>query len=90
MGRQSREQLEGFRSFGGAQSYPSRTKDKDDVDFSTGSVGPGVAITAFASLMQDYLKAHACWTRPARAASWATLATPNSTRQYLRVPDRGL
>ncbi|HET6969497.1 MAG TPA: transketolase, partial [Phenylobacterium sp.] len=53
MGRQSREQLEGFRSFGGAQSYPSRTKDKDDVDFSTGSVGLGVAITAFASLMQD-------------------------------------
>jgi pyruvate dehydrogenase E1 component len=58
MGRQSREQLEGFRSFGGAQSYPSRTKDKDDVDFSTGSVGLGVAITAFASLMQDYLEAH--------------------------------
>ena len=35
-GRQTREQLEGFRAFGGAQSYPSRTKDKDDVDFSTG------------------------------------------------------
>ena len=32
-----------FRAFGGAQSYPSRTKDKDDVDFSTGSVGLGVA-----------------------------------------------
>src|SRR3954464_5833560 len=58
MGRQSREQREGFRSFGGAQSYPSRTKDKDDVDFSTGSVGLGVAITAFASLMQDYLSGH--------------------------------
>src|SRR6201988_1973089 len=58
MGRQSREQLEGFRSVGGAQSYPSRTKDKDDVDFSTGSVGLGVAITAFASLMQDYLSGH--------------------------------
>ncbi|PZQ62245.1 MAG: transketolase [Phenylobacterium zucineum] len=58
MGRQTREQLENFRSFGGAQSYPSRTKDKDDVDFSTGSVGLGVAITAFASLMQDYLEGH--------------------------------
>lgn len=58
MGRQTREQMEAFRAFGGAQSYPSRTKDKDDVDFSTGSVGLGVAITAFASLMQDYLKAH--------------------------------
>ncbi|HWF77580.1 MAG TPA: transketolase [Caulobacteraceae bacterium] len=64
-GRQSREQLEGFRAFGGAQSYPSRTKDKDDVDFSTGSVGLGVSITAFASLTQDYLKAHG-WLDPKR------------------------
>ena len=46
MGNQSREKLENFRGFGGAQSYPSRTKDIDDVDFSTGSVGLGVAITA--------------------------------------------
>ena len=57
-GRQSREQLEGFRAFGGAQSYPSRTKDKDDVDFSTGSVGLGVAQTLFSSLVQDYVRAH--------------------------------
>ena len=35
LGRQDREQLELFRAMGGAQSYPSRTKDKDDVDFST-------------------------------------------------------
>lgn len=54
-GRQTRDQLERFRAFGGAQSYPSRTKDIDDVDFSTGSVGLGVAVTAFASLAQDYL-----------------------------------
>jgi pyruvate dehydrogenase E1 component len=58
LGNQSREQLEAFRGFGGAQSYPSRTKDKIPVDFSTGSVGLGVAITAFASLTQDYLVAH--------------------------------
>jgi pyruvate dehydrogenase E1 component len=38
------------------QSYPSRTKDRIPVDFSTGSVGLGVAITAFASLVQDYLR----------------------------------
>ena len=42
-GRQSREKLQNFRGFKGAQSYPSRTKDVDDVDFSTGSVGLGVA-----------------------------------------------
>ncbi|MGY4593854.1 pyruvate dehydrogenase E1 component [Bradyrhizobium sp. GM22.5] len=57
-GRQSREKLENFRGFKGAQSYPSRTKDVDDVDFSTGSVGLGVAQTLFASLVQDYVKAH--------------------------------
>jgi pyruvate dehydrogenase E1 component len=57
MGNQTREKIENFRGFGGAQSYPSRTKDIDDVDFSTGSVGLGVAITAFASMMQDYLAA---------------------------------
>ncbi|MEH6404974.1 MAG: hypothetical protein V7750_16475 [Sneathiella sp.] len=57
MGNQTKEKLENFRGFGGAQSYPSRTKDIDDVDFSTGSVGLGVAVTAFASIVQDYIKA---------------------------------
>jgi pyruvate dehydrogenase E1 component len=56
-GREPLEQLQRFRALGGAQSYPSRTKDQDDVDFSTGSVGLGVAMTAFASLTQDYLAA---------------------------------
>jgi pyruvate dehydrogenase E1 component len=55
-GRQSRANLERFRSLGGAQSYPSRTKDADDVDFSTGSVGLGVAVTSFAALVQEYLR----------------------------------
>jgi pyruvate dehydrogenase E1 component len=55
-GRQSRENLRRFRAYGGAQSYPSRTKDADDVDFSTGSVGLGVAMTSFAALVQDYLR----------------------------------
>ena len=54
-GRESRERLERFRSLGGAQSYPSRTKDDDDVDFSTGSVGLGAAQTVFAALARDYL-----------------------------------
>ena len=55
-GHQSRDKLERFRALGGAQSYPSRTKDEDDVDFSTGSVGLGVAQTLFASLVQDYVR----------------------------------
>ncbi|WP_136660076.1 transketolase [Nitratireductor sp. XY-223] len=57
LGKQSKEKLIDFRGYGGAQSYPSRTKDTDDVDFSTGSVGLGVAITAFASMVQDYVRA---------------------------------
>src|SRR6195256_460375 len=58
LGRQSRKKLEDFRGYKGAQSYPSRTKDSDDVDFSTGSVGLGVAQTLFSSLVQDYVRAH--------------------------------
>ena len=58
LGSQTREAMEAFRGFGGMQSYPSRTKDRIPVDFSTGSVGLGVAITAFASLVQDYCVAH--------------------------------
>ncbi len=56
LGKQTREKLERFRALGGAQSYPSRTKDTDDVDFSTGSVGLGVAITLFASIAQDFVR----------------------------------
>ena len=58
LGRQTQERLQAFRGYQGAQSYPSRTKDADDVDFSTGSVGLGVAQTLFASLTQDYVRAH--------------------------------
>ena len=53
-----KRRLENFRGYKGAQSYPSRTKDLDDVDFSTGSVGLGVAQTLFSSLMQDYVRVH--------------------------------
>ncbi|WP_226015724.1 transketolase [Novosphingobium sp. FKTRR1] len=58
LGNQSLEKMQNFRGLGGVQSYPSRTKDSIPVDFSTGSVGLGVAVTAFSSLVQDYLIAH--------------------------------
>jgi len=58
LGEQRREALERFRALGGAQSYPSRTKDTAPVDFSTGSVGLGAAMTLFASLTQDYVRLH--------------------------------
>lgn len=58
LGSQTLERLQAYRGLGGAQSYPSRTKDAIPVDFSTGSVGLGVAITAFSSMVQDYLIGH--------------------------------
>src|SRR5262245_32503529 len=58
LGEQTLDKLQNFRGYKGAQSYPSRTKDGDDVDFSTGSVGLGVAQTLFSSLVQDYVHAH--------------------------------
>ncbi|MBV8914944.1 MAG: transketolase, partial [Acetobacteraceae bacterium] len=58
LGRQTKEKMAGLRQMGGVQSYPSRTKDGPEVDFSTGSVGLGVALTSFTSLMQDYVRLH--------------------------------
>jgi pyruvate dehydrogenase E1 component len=58
LGRQTVEMMAGLRQVGGAQAYPSRVKDGGEIDFSTGSVGLGVAITSFAGLIQDYLRAH--------------------------------
>ena len=82
LGREPIEQLQNFRALGGAQSYPSRTKDKCGVDFSTGSVGLGAAMTLFASLTQDYVApARPGADRRSRRAGWSpSSATPSSTR----------
>lgn len=48
------EYLTELRAFKGLQAYPSRTKDPDPVDFSTGSVGLGAAAPAFAALSHTY------------------------------------
>jgi pyruvate dehydrogenase E1 component len=58
MGNLDRRYLTELRSFGGLQSYPSRTKDPDPVDFSTGSVGLGAVAPLFASLADRYLRHH--------------------------------
>ena len=55
LGNQKLENLKKFRKFGGAQAYPSMTKDYCDVDFSTGSVGLGGSMTLFSALTQDFL-----------------------------------
>src|SRR5215217_1837607 len=50
--------LTGLRAFGGLQSYPSRAKDPDPVDFSTGSVGIGATATIWSALSHRYVAGH--------------------------------
>lgn len=58
LGNLDRAYLTTLRAFGGLQSYPSRTKDPDGVDFSTGSVGLGAAAPLFAAAARRYVDAH--------------------------------
>ncbi len=58
LGQIGREYLPTLREFGGLQAYPSRTKDPDHVDFSTGSVGLGAVAPIFTSLIGKYAQSH--------------------------------
>ncbi|MHB1711343.1 MAG: transketolase-like TK C-terminal-containing protein [Acidimicrobiales bacterium] len=58
LGRLDRRYLTQLRSFHGLQSYPSRTKDPDPVDFSTGSVGLGATATIWSGLAHRYAADH--------------------------------
>ena len=58
LGQLPREYLTTLRAYGGLQAYPSRTKDPDPVDFSTGSVGLGAVAPAFAALTDYYARRH--------------------------------
>ena len=58
LGNLDRSYLTKLRARGGLQSYPSRTKDPDEVDFSTGSVGLGAAAPLFAAVTRRYVDAH--------------------------------
>jgi pyruvate dehydrogenase E1 component len=58
LGNLERRYLTTLRAFGGLQAYPSRTKDPDPVDFSTGSVGLGAAAPLFAALADRYAATH--------------------------------
>src|SRR5215217_8345921 len=58
LGRLDAAYLERLREYGGLQSYPSRTKDPDPVDFSTGSVGIGATATIWSALAHRYVAGH--------------------------------
>lgn len=58
LGNLDADYLTTLREYGGLQSYPSRTKDPDPVDFSTGSVGLGAVAPLFSALAHRYAQEH--------------------------------
>jgi pyruvate dehydrogenase E1 component len=57
-GELDRSYLTMLRQRGGLQAYPSRTKDPDVSDFSTGSVGLGAVAPLFSALTRRYVDSH--------------------------------
>jgi len=70
LGRLDGKYLPTLREFGGLQAYPSRTKDPDPVDFSTGSVGLGAVAPVFAALAHKYAELHFGQVSSNRFVSW--------------------
>ncbi|HEX5407539.1 MAG TPA: pyruvate dehydrogenase, partial [Pseudonocardiaceae bacterium] len=58
LGELGEEYLPTLRQFGGLQSYPSRAKDPDPVDYSTGSVGIGATAPIWGALARRYVAGH--------------------------------
>ncbi len=82
-----------MRAKGGLQSYPSRLKDPDTVDFSTGSVGIGATATLWAAMSHRYARSKFAATPPAgrfisligdaeldEGAIWEAVADPSAAR----------
>jgi pyruvate dehydrogenase E1 component len=69
LGQLPQSYLTTLRAFGGLQAYPSRTKDPDPIDFSTGSVGLGAVAPTFAALAHHYAHAHFEGVAPRRFVS---------------------
>lgn len=65
-GELDRSYLTTLRQRGGLQAYPSRTKDPDVSDFSTGSVGLGAVAPLFSALTRRYTDSHFGQQDPAR------------------------
>lgn len=85
--------LSTLRAKGGLQSYPSRLKDPDTVDFSTGSVGIGATAALWAAMSHRYLSSRFSTTPPAgrfvsllgdaeldEGAIWEAVADPSVAR----------
>src|ERR1700741_5634704 len=76
LGELDESYLTRLREFGGLQSYPSRAKDPDPVDYSTGSVGIGATAPIWGALARRYVQTIA--------------GTAGTGRQYSLVGDAEL
>ncbi len=76
LGNLDEKYLTTLREFGGLQSYPSRSKDPDPVDYSTGSVGIGATAPIWGAMARRYVDAH--------------LGSGGTGRQYSLVGDAEL
>lgn len=77
LGELDESYLTTLREFGGLQSYPSRSKDPDPVDYSTGSVGIGATAPIWGAMARRYLNS-------------ALGANAGTARQYSLVGDAEL
>src|SRR2546423_8484121 len=78
LGHLDQSYLTELRAFGGLQSYPSRVKDPDPVDYATGSVGLGATAPIWGTLARRYLD------------SMAGVELPPSGRQFSLLGDAEL
>ncbi|RYF59872.1 MAG: pyruvate dehydrogenase, partial [Comamonadaceae bacterium] len=69
LGWLDRHHLTALREFGGLQSYPSRSKDPDPVDYSTGSVGIGATAPIWGAIARRYVDTHVGGTGSGRQYS---------------------
>ncbi|MDQ0615631.1 pyruvate dehydrogenase E1 component [Microbacterium sp. W4I4] len=76
LGEIGEEHMTTLRGFGGVQSYPSRSKDPDTVDYSTGSVGIGATAPIWGAISRRYAS--------------SVSGTPSYGRQYSLVGDAEL
>src|SRR6266567_1944620 len=58
LGELDESYLPTLRAYRGLQSYPSRVKDPDPVDYSTGSVGIGATAPIWGALARRYVNGH--------------------------------
>ena len=79
LGELDESYLPTLRAFGGLQSYPSRAKDPDPVDYSTGSVGIGATAPIWGAVARRYVDRRRS-AAPAPAGSTRCSVTPNWTR----------